>query len=218
MARDELHQLLQQRDEWLDLKITLEQTISDYAVRNEEQNSLLLQKEHELLGRSDEIASVQQDLSEAHQRETERNATIDSLGAEIQQLKDAESAINETLRKTRVALTKEKARVQMYENLAATLPLSSSQPAPRPEPVAMTAPEVRLDSPYVLQQDLLRTVGAEEREVIDLDDRDLLPPAMRSLVPSVLRLAEIQAVHDSTKDNLERFDQTIILRYAGAPY
>jgi len=203
MARDEVNQLLQQRDEWMDLKLTLEQTIGDYALRSEEQAGVLLQKEHDLLARTDEIRALEQSLSESQQIEVDRQKSIEALQEEIKQIKETEAAMNETLRKTRVALTKEKARVQMYENLAATVPLSS-QPAPRPEPVVMAAPEVRLDSPYVLQQDLIRTVNPEDREIIDLDDRDPLPAVMRTLVPSVVRLAEIQAVHDSNKDNLER--------------
>lgn len=204
MARDEVNQLLRQRDEWMDVKLTLEQTISDYAVRGEDQAAVLLQKEHDLLSRADEINTLKESLTESQQAQVDRNKAIEALQEEVKQMKVAEAAMNETLRKTRVALTKEKARVQMYENLAATVPLSS-QPAPRPEPVAMAAPEVRLDSPYVLQQDLIRTVNPEDREIIDLDDRDPLPAVMRTLVPSVVRLAEIQAVHDSNKDNLERY-------------
>lgn len=207
-ARNEVEQLLRQRDEWIDLKLTLEQTIGDYERRCEEQNNQLLEKDHDLLKRSDEIATLDGIINGAKRSAEERNQQIEALQAEIQQMKNAEIELNDTLRKTRVALTKEKARVQMYENLAATVPLASSQSAVRPEPAAMEPPpQVRVESPYILQTDLIRPAAGlseEEREVIDLDDRDALPAVMRTLVPSVVRLAEIQAVHDGAQDSLER--------------
>jgi hypothetical protein len=210
LARDELNQLLRQRDEWSELKLTLEQSISDYVQRGEEQSNLLLQKDHELLGKSDEIVELNQNLAVANQRTDDHRHQVSLLEGEIKQLKEAEAAMNESLRKTRAALTKETARVRLYENLAATAPstsTSTSQPLRRPEPVRMAAPaEVRVDSPYLLQQELMRrtAVDPENRELIDLDDQEAVPAGMRMLVPSVLRQAEIQTVQEGFVDNLER--------------
>ncbi len=189
------------------MKLTLEQTIGDCERRCDDQNSQLLEKDHQLLNRSDEIATLQGTIHQAGQDMDERNQQIEALQAEIRSLKEAETEMNDTLRKTRVALTKEKARVQMYENLVATVPPASSQPVARPEPVAMEAPpQVRIESPYILQTDLIRPAAdLEEREIIDLDDRDAMPAVMRTLVPSVVRLAEIQAIHDSAVVSDERY-------------
>mmetsp|Transcript_37952 Transcript_37952/g.65546 ORF Transcript_37952/g.65546 Transcript_37952/m.65546 type:complete len:638 (-) Transcript_37952:139-2052(-) len=207
-ARDEVEQLLRQRDEWIDLKLTLEQTISDYEQKCDEQNSQLLEKDHQLLNRSDEITTLQGTIDDAGRDVEDRNQQIEALQAEIRHLKEAETEMNDMLRKTRVALTKEKARVQMYENLAATVPIASSQPVARPEPVAMEEPpQIRIESPYILQTDLIRPAAdLEEREIIDLDDREAMPAVMRTLVPSVVRLAEIQAIHDGAEVSEERTD------------
>ena len=167
----------------------------------------MLEKDHQLLNRSDEIATLQGSIDEAGRDVEDRNQQIEALQAEIRHLKEAETEMNDTLRKTRVALTKEKARVQMYENLAATVPIASSQPVARPEPVAMEEPpQIRIESPYILQTDLIRPAAdLEEREIIDLDDREAMPAVMRTLVPSVVRLAEIQAIHDGAEVSEERY-------------
>lgn len=232
MARDELNQLLQQRDEWKVVKLTLDQTIADYKNHTDELNNQLLERDHVILNRTEELVAIRQELASAYQQTEDRNTNIAELQAEIAAMKASEVQLNDTLRKTRVALTKEKTRVQLYENMApAGEPVASSAtPAPAMEStvpsgtsglnqgdstvsaneeVRAGSPSLggRLASPYVLQTDLLRNaVEAGRREIIDLDDDDAPPAAMRSLVPSVTRQAEIETITVGLEVEHERTD------------
>lgn len=210
MARDEINSLMRQRDEWTDLKGTLEQTIEDYKYQAQQHEEQRQQQLADTQRREEEVRQLQSQLQEAAQREQDRTQQIASLEAELQNLRDNETQLNDTLRKTRVALTREKSRLEMYQNAttAGTTTASfsagtsvrlteSSNPATvqeeEPEPEA-PQPQVRLDSPYILQQEVLPLVtpGAQ---VTDLDDDDAPPAVMRTLVPTVTRQAEIEAVH-----------------------
>lgn len=231
MARDEVNQLLQQRDEWNEVKITLDQTISDYKNHTDELNNQLLERDHVILNRTEELATIRQELASAYQQSEDRNANIAQLQAEIAAMKESEAQLNDTLRKTRVALTREKTRVQLYENVGPATALGAPGPGPEqtPSSAAPTAPTMtptdaavvtnaevragspslgdRLASPYVLQTDLLRdAVEAGRREITDLDDDDAPPAAMRSLVPSVTRQAEIETITAGLEVEHERTD------------
>jgi hypothetical protein len=117
-----------------------------------------------------------------------------------------------------VALTREKSKLDLYQNVSASTAAPPSRTASVnninnsgttavstiQEEHEEEAPQVRLDSPYILQQQVqpIPTGGT----VTDLDDDDAAPAVMRGLVPSLLRQAEIEAVHDSYPHADTRYD------------
>jgi DNA repair exonuclease SbcCD ATPase subunit len=207
LARDEVSSLLQQRDEWTEQKSALEQTVADMQQRDAERDEMEQRRQQDGQRQHEEMQALQLQLREADQRERDRAQQTTALEAELQRMRDSESQLNDTLRKTRVALTQEKSKLKLYRNASANpTPVNAAptrqasllgavreqeEPA---EPVA--APQVRPDSPYILQQEI-RPIVAPGGTVTDLDDDEAGPAVIRTLVPSVTRLAEIQAIHSS---------------------
>lgn len=223
-----MNQLLRQREEWNEDKIGLDQTIADYKSQADDLNNLLLERDHEILNRAEELSALRQELAGAYQQTEDRNSKITELEAQLVVMKDKEAELNDALLKTRVALTREKARVEMYRNVApvstvtavsasgnseatmsstvnnATIEHPGSEPYQQgrenTEATTEMQPDVqqrdRGSSPYVLQQDirLFLAAEAEQQQVTDLDDEDAPLPSMRSVVPSVTRQAEMQAI------------------------
>jgi myosin heavy subunit len=210
LARDEVSSLLQQRDEWTEQKSALEQTVADMQQRDAERDEMEQRRQQDGQRQHEEMQALQLQLREADQRERDRAQQTAALEAELQRMRDSESQLNDTLRKTRVALTQEKSKLELYRSASANpTPVNAAptrqasilgavreqeEPAEHAEPAA--APHVRPDSPYILQQEI-RPIAAPGGTVTDLDDDEAGPAVIRTLVPSVTRLAEIQAIHSS---------------------
>lgn len=221
LARDEVASLLRQRDEWTETKSAFEQTIVDLHHREGERDEQDRQRQAESQRHSEEIQGLEQRLREADQRERDRQQQIASLEGEIQRMREGEEQLKETLRKTRVALSKEKTRVEQYRIAAANpvaMMASPTSQQQQPPTAASAEPnedddagsqqtaETRRDGPYVLQQDMISS-PARGVPVIDLDDEEVRPAVMRTLVPSVTRLAEIEAIHAA---NPPRGDERLV--------
>ena len=138
----------------------------------------------------------------------------------------------ENFKKTKLALSKEKAKVASYQSVGsvpnaalvgsvgaaasssggAAITVSGSAQlqtlSTAPAAPTMQQPEVRPNSPYILQLAQQQQQADENEQqhqgIIELDDEEEAAPLMRSLVPSVSRLAEIDAVHSSALEVLER--------------
>jgi hypothetical protein len=209
LARDEVNSLLRQRDAWEDMKVTLDQTIDDFKHRAEQQDEQMREVQLQMQSRDQEIHDLRYHLSAGEARAAEDQARIAELHAEISRMKESEAQLNESLRKTRVALTREKSKLDLYQNVSASVAAAPSRAASVSNINSSSsgaavgsipeeqeeAPQVRLDSPYILQQQVqpIPTGGT----ITDLDDDDAVPAVMRTLVPSLLRQAEIETVHAS---------------------
>jgi myosin heavy subunit len=204
LARDEVSSLLQQRDEWTEQKSALEQTVADMQQRDAERDEMEQRRQQDGQRQHEEMHALQLQLREADQRERDRAQQTAALEAELQRMRDSESQLNDTLRKTRVALTQEKSKLELYRNASANPTPVNAAPtrqasmlgAVREQEEPAAAPQVRPDSPYILQQEI-RPIVAPGGTVTDLDDDEAGPAVIRTLVPSVTRLAEIHAIQSS---------------------
>jgi hypothetical protein len=109
--------LLTQRDEWEVTKLTLDQTIAGFQQRCEEYEERLAQKDHEMDQKMNEMAQLHRKIEEGFLAGAEQNSKIIELEAEIARVKESETEMHEKFKATKIALTKEKAKVALYQSV-----------------------------------------------------------------------------------------------------
>ena len=216
LARDEVTQLLSQREEWEEMKITLEQSIDNYKYKYDEKIIELQKYEKIILEKNENIIKFEKEINELNKHNDDQNTRITELEIEISNFKELEIQLNNKIKEGRIALSREKSRVEMYQNVTVSsgrgstaggnnnniIEEENTTTAAGTTDSTDGAREGQADSPYTLQQELhiQSTTTAGDRAVRDIDDEDATPAALRCLVPSVTRQAHIQAIQSSAAE------------------